>query len=480
MGSDLYIYGLLTRGFVLGAPFPGPRVYEETKRPKIKKPELKILDFDVSEITDKTTVLKRKVIYTKKDDYTSNIFFDGIEWIYCTVESVLAYDYRVWYLWNEISIFDDNYDIFFNQYWGASLSLSIFQLFYAVILDNYLHLTVNDSQFNNEWVKSFIHSKETTFVWLYHPELLWYFNGLNKTIFDFYSGLTKFIYFDNSTIDICITSYNLFIHLVFFFFLFTTLVVLLFNYYGNSNTEENTIDSDYLVANSTVEAEKEITSIDDYLGLIFIISYLFGVFFYVQGWAYISSNTPLMLSFYSITLMFVFILGMPTLILYDLGIFFAVYLRGIGKNPNSLVEVIFDYIACIIFYTRIFAQWIRVVLILVTFISLSHYVAEFEITNNILISSENQVEPAYELNTNFSTTYYILTVLPGKFLYWLYEICHTLFLVSSQFVSFFVIVFWLFLFLYTFFISEKHENFFSDKRRERRKKLKALYKLKSN
>lgn len=124
-----------------------------------------------------------------------------------------------------------------------------------------------------------------------------------------------------------------------------------------------------------------------------------------------------MLSFYSITLMFVFILGMPTLILYDLGIFFAVYLRGIGKNPNSLVEVIFDYIACIIFYTRIFAQWIRIVLILVTFISLSHYVAEFEITNNILISSENQVEPAYELSTNFSTTYYILTVLPGKFLY---------------------------------------------------------------
>jgi hypothetical protein len=54
--------------------------------------------------------------------------------------------------------------------------------------------------------------------------------------------------------------------------------------------------------------------------------------------------------------MFIFVLGMPTLILYDLGIFFLAYLKGAGRNPNSLVEVVFDYIACVVFYTRIIAQ----------------------------------------------------------------------------------------------------------------------------
>jgi myo-inositol-hexaphosphate 3-phosphohydrolase len=54
---------------------------------------------------------------------------------------------------------------------------------------------------------------------------------------------------------------------------------------------------------------------------------------------------------------------------------------------------------------------------LITFISLSHYVAEFEITNSALIGSENQTDGMNELNSNFSMTYYILTVLPGKFLY---------------------------------------------------------------
>jgi hypothetical protein len=54
---------------------------------------------------------------------------------------------------------------------------------------------------------------------------------------------------------------------------------------------------------------------------------------------------------------------------------------------------------------------------LVTFLSISHYVSEFGLTNNILIASEDQTNGLNELNTNFSSTYFILTVLPGKFLY---------------------------------------------------------------
>jgi hypothetical protein len=47
---------------------------------------------------------------------------------------------------------------------------------------------------------------------------------------------------------------------------------------------------------------------------------------------------------------------MPTLVLYDLGIFFLTYLRGASKSSNVITEAIFDYVACIIFYSRILAQ----------------------------------------------------------------------------------------------------------------------------
>nr|YP_740762.1 Ymf66 [Tetrahymena paravorax]ABI51671.1 Ymf66 [Tetrahymena paravorax] len=408
----------------------------------------------------------------------SNIMFSGIDWIYSTTETVLAYDFKVWYLWGGLSSYDDSFDLFFNQYWAFTFTASIFQLFYAVILDNYLNFIIHENSYTSDWYRMMMHSKENALIWLYHPELSWHFSSVNKFLTYFYSGAFEFIYLDKSNSDICLVAHTLYIHLIILFFIFTLFVSILFNFYGNPNTEENTIDADYLSASGTVEAEKEITSIDDYLGLVFIIAYVFGIYFYIHAWTIAMSNSALMMTYYSIFIMFIFVLGMPTLILYDLGIFFLAYLKGAGKNPNSHIECIFDYIACIVFYTRILAQWVRIVLMLITFLSLSHFVAEFEITNNTLIASENQSESMNELINNSSMTYYILTVLPGKFIYWIYELLHTMFLVSSQFIAFFAIVFWLFLFLYTFFISEKHEDFFSKKREERKIKIKEILNLK--
>nr|QBI37872.1 Ymf66 [Tetrahymena rostrata]QGS65248.1 Ymf66 [Tetrahymena rostrata] len=411
------------------------------------------------------------------ESYISLIVFDSIDWIYSTSESILFYDYKIWYLWEGLSNYNE-FDLFFNQYWTLSLSTSFFQLFYSVILDKYMSVLIQNNPFNAEWFRFVLHTKENALIWLYHPELAWHVSSFNQFFTYFYGGIFEFVYFDKSNPDICIIAHTLYLHLIILFFLFTSFVLFLFSFYNNANTEENTIDSDYLTVSGTVEAEKEITSIDDYLGLVFIVSYVFGVFFYIHAWTTIVEKSALLMSYYSIFIMFIFVLGMPTLILYDLGIFFLAYLKGAGKNTNSLVEVIFDYIACIVFYTRILAQWVRIVLMLITFLSLSHYVAEFEITNNVLIGNENQSDNMNELNSNHSTTYYILTVLPGKFIYWVYEILHTLFLVSSQFIAFFAIVFWLFLFLYTFFIIEKHEDFFSKKREERKKKLINILNLK--
>jgi phosphotransferase system glucose/maltose/N-acetylglucosamine-specific IIC component len=67
-----------------------------------------------------------------------------------------------------------------------------------------------------------------------------------------------------------------------------------------------------------------------------------------------------------------------------------------------------------------------------------------------------------------SLSYFIFFGLPGRLLYWIYEVLHTYFVVTVQFIAFFAIVFWLFMFLYTFFVIEKQENYFTEKRNKRR------------
>jgi hypothetical protein len=65
---------------------------------------------------------------------------------------------------------------------------------------------------------------------------------------------------------------------------------------------------------------------------------------------------------------------------------------------------------------------------------------------------------------NNYTTYYLLYSLPTLLIKWLYELFHTFFMVIFQFVAFFAMIFWLFLFLYSMFVSETQENHLTFKR----------------
>jgi len=51
----------------------------------------------------------------------------------------------------------------------------------------------------------------------------------------------------------------------------------------------------------------------------------------------------------------------------------------------------------------------------------------------------------------------------------MYELFHTFFVVTGQIVAYFAMVFWLFLFLFTFFTMESFEKYFSEKRAIRKK-----------
>jgi len=64
--------------------------------------------------------------------------------------------------------------------------------------------------------------------------------------------------------------------LLFMVYLATLFISFYFSFYSSSVKEESTIDADYLAASSTVEAEKELGSLDDMILGVLIVAYIFG------------------------------------------------------------------------------------------------------------------------------------------------------------------------------------------------------------
>lgn len=90
------------------------------------------------------------------------------------------------------------------------------------------------------------------------------FSDLNFSIFNLIESETFF------------SPVLLFPQFIFLLFLSTIFVVFYFSFFLSYTKEENTIDFDYLISNSTVEAEKEISSFDDMILAFIVLFYVFG------------------------------------------------------------------------------------------------------------------------------------------------------------------------------------------------------------
>lgn len=138
-----------------------------------------------------------------------------------------------------------------------------------------------------------------------------------------------------------------------------------------------------------------------------------------------------------LSLMYFVIIGVPTFLIYEFGINFLLYLKGVSSSSVLFIELIYDYIAVLVFYTRIIVQGVRLVLMIFVYASMHDLV---------------MLSPVYDYNfflndysTSYSffnlSSYYIFIALPGAFFYLVYEIFHVYFVVTVQTVAFFAIVF---------------------------------------
>ena len=231
-------------------------------------------------------------------------------------------------------------------------------------------------------------SNDTLYIFIYHPELVFLKQQIFSTYLPYFS---KFVISLNETTIVETITSPVILLPQFLIILYFTLIFIsfYFTYFSTYTKEESTIDADYLICSATVEAEKEITAFDDMILGFVVLIYIFGWYFYIHCWSLVSSLPEIAFLFYLFPGLYFIIFGIPTSLAYNFGIYFLAYLRGVGASPVLTFELMYDYIAVIIFYTRILVQGVRLVLMLFTFASLNEFMLFFTFPQKSFVCPEH-------------------------------------------------------------------------------------------
>lgn len=410
-----------------------------------------------------------KNIFKMNDSVSTNLnvdsFHHGFDWIYSFLDTILMYDYTYFYFGLFLTYFDEFYNYAFKLFWFFTEEVNSFQLLFSIFLDKYLLSLLYSFPFIQSWYKNILISEETTFLILFHPEIFFVNDNL---IINYIFKYVSYINYNLSNLlinETFIAAVFVFIHLIIIInFLFLGLL-LYFSFFASSTKEENINDNDYMLTTITIEAEEEIASMDDIVMLLCLIFYIYGWFFYAHFW-YISTKVPeFVLLMYLFPYLYYIIVFIPTLLLYDFGVFFVAYLRGVASLPVFILELIFDFVALMAFYIRILVQGVRLLLMAFTYASLHDFIIYYSFDQRLWRGNESIFDEWNNMwSSNGSFSFFFFFIILARLYYWLYELLHTFFVVTAQFIAFFAMVFWLFFFLYTFFSFEKHETYFHEKR----------------
>jgi len=232
-------------------------------------------------------------------------------------------------------------------------------------------------------------SKESTLILVYHPELNFIKEALIKEYYFIFLSNVVFSLYELAIPETFYSPAILIPQLIFLIFLAAIFISFYFSYFSTATNEESTVDSDYLVSSLTVEAEKEISSFDDMILGFIILIYVFGWYFYIHFWSVLSMMPELILVFYLFPGLFYIIIGIPTFLIYDFGIFFLAYMGGVAAGSVLAIALMFDYISVIIFYVRILVQSVRLVLMLGTYAGMHDVVLYFSFSQKMFFGSEN-------------------------------------------------------------------------------------------
>jgi hypothetical protein len=414
-------------------------------------------------------------------NYSANSVYHGINWIYTFAETPFMYDFNVTYNWFTNNIYQDNFDFNYYSFWYSSLDISYFTLFWSVMLDKIIFLNLLKLPYIDNWFRFLTQSHETSLSLLTHPEYFFISDYILKNLIAPFSTEIDAIIYSMSDEESQLYPVLIFPHILVLSVIILFFVVLYFSYYNSAVKEETTIDHDYLIASATVEAEEEIGSLDDMLMSLLIFSYIFFWYFYINFSTIMTVLPEFALTIYLFPLLYYIILCIPAFLAFDFGLYFVAYLRGVGAAPIMSVELLYDYIAFSAFYIRLIVQNVRLILMIFTFGSFHEFIIAHGIEKEWIIGDESFWDDiSKSIKTPSGMAYFLVFKLSGHIIYFFYELVHTIFVVTAQFIAFFAMVFWLFLFLYTMFVSELQEKFYAQKRSSRKEYFDKYTNLKLN
>lgn len=336
----------------------------------------------------------------------------GANWLYSSVDKFFFLSIKFTYLLSSWTIFDESFNFYFLNNWYSLFSNTEQQIFTSIFLDYYYELNNIKLSTINEWLKNIFDSVYTSYIYTDHPELLFIKALLLLDSYIFFNG-SLYVSLYTSQLN---ESFNLIIfsitHYIVVLLLLSFLFILYFSPYINS-THENTVDLDFSATSLLIEAEKEISSIDDIILFSVTILYIFGWFFYLNIFTFLSTRIYTASILILLPFFFFTIIGIPSLLIYDFGLFFLVYLRGAGTTSLFLFELMYDYIAVMVFYTRIIVQNIRLLLMFFTVISLYDVFLFFNVSSenifkNLNVHESYNIDYFTEVNTSYSFFFFTL------------------------------------------------------------------------
>jgi hypothetical protein len=414
-------------------------------------------------------------------DMAYGSLYHGIDWIYTYSESLFLYDINTYFNIFGFNIYQDSFEYNYYAAWYNTLDVSYYNLFWSILVDNFINLHLLKFHALNEFFKTVSFSGEYSLILFNMPEFIIISNSFLKfVVLPFSSQIDTLIVsmydYENTTNPVILIPHILFFWLFAFYFFY-----VFFSYYSSSSKEETLIDHDFLIANVTVESEEEIAAVDDLLFGSCLLVFIFFWYFYANVYFAFLDVGEAALVVYLFPFLFYTILFVPASLAIDFGLYFVCYLRGVGKAPISLVEVMYDYIGFAAFYIRLLVQNVRLILMMFTFASFHEIVQIALWDKHWIMGDESFLDDLTTAVSSPSGFCYVLVFkLSGHLMYFLYELIHLLFVVTAQIIAFNAMVFWLFLFLYTMFSTEIHERFFKIKRSLKKQLLRKYHKLKTS
>ncbi len=237
------------------------------------------------------------------------------------------------------------------------------------------------------------------------------------------------------------------------------------NFYGVFSKLDKFIDKISGAVDSFVESEKEISPVDDFFIIV-------GYYIVVYSWLLLTISVLYYLDLFEcksiasyMPILLIVVLSMPTNLVYDCGILFVTYLRGVGATTILFLEWIYDCLATLIMFVRLLVQHIRFVLMFFAFFEVLEIIYYNRLFPMVVYKSNYEHFLHSLANgrimTDLACILYITIIDSVKLLY---QLGHFLFTITSHFFAYFALVFWLFSFLYTSFFNVRLETLFKKKR----------------